>query len=93
MDILNAIWCALIKFWNAIQEHVIQNVVDLIAWLIALLPSLPITNEPLPWGDFGKAIGYFIPVGTMAQHFSLMLTVMIVWYSYEYAMRWVKMIK
>ncbi|HWK24762.1 MAG TPA: hypothetical protein VNS08_17245 [Ureibacillus sp.] len=93
MGVLNAVWCALIKFWNAIQDHVIQNVIDFIAMLIGLLPSFPVQNEPLDWGEFGSAIGYFLPVGTMAQHFVLMLAVIILWYSYEYVMRWIKMIK
>lgn len=93
MNIFDALWCALVKFWNAIQDHVIDNVVNAIAWLIGLLPSLPIGNEPLQWGDFGHALGYFLPVSTMALHFTLMLGLMLVWYSYEYVMRWIKMIK
>lgn len=93
MDILTPIWCALVKFWNAIQEHILQNAIDLIAWIISLLPSLEIGNEQLQWGEFGNAIGYFIPVATMVQHFTFMLGIMAIWYSYEYIMRWVKMIK
>lgn len=93
MGVLNAIWCALIKVINAVFDAVFQNVIDALAWIIDLLPSLPIGNQPLDWGVFGDAVGYFIPLGTMAQHFVLMLALMLVWYSIEYIMRWIKMIK
>lgn len=93
MGIFDAIWCAIVKVVNEVSEQVLQRVIDGIAWVIALLPSLPIGNEPLPWGDFGRSVGYFIPISTMVQHFVLMLAIMIVWYGVEYAMRWIKMIK
>lgn len=93
MGILNAIRCALVKVWNVIQEHILQNGVDIIGWIIGLLPSLPFEIQPIEWGEFGKLIGYLLPLGTMAQHFSLMLVLMALWYGYEYIMRFVKLIK
>lgn len=93
MGVLDSIKCALIEIINMFTESVLQKIINAIAWIIGLLPSFPIENEPLQWGEFGKAIGYFLPIGTLLQHFLLMLALMIIWYSYEYIMRWVKMIK
>lgn len=93
MDILNAIWCALIKVFNAIVEHILQTVVDAIAWVFSIFPSSPLPDTVLDWGDFGKNLGYFVPVSTFVQHFTVMLALMLIWYSYEYIMRWIKMIK
>ncbi|GAB0171937.1 hypothetical protein LSPCS325_53740 [Lysinibacillus sp. CTST325] len=93
MGIFDSIKCALIELCNLLIEHVLNNLLSAIAWVIGLLPSFPIENEPLQWGEFGKSLGYFFPLGTMAQHFVLMLTVIAIWYAYEYIMRWIKMIK
>lgn len=93
MSILDSIVCALIKLWNLFQEYILQIIIDFIGMLIGLLPSLPIPSEPVEWGEFGKAIGYFLPISSMVQHFVMMLGLMILWYSYEYIMRWIKMIK
>lgn len=93
MGILNAVMCALIKVWNLIQDHLIETLVNLIAGALDLLPSIPIESEELVWGEFGRAIGYFLPISTMLQHFTLFLGLMLVWYSYEYIMRLIKMIK
>lgn len=91
--ILNAIKCALIEFANMLIEHVLNNILAMVILIIGVLPTFPIPINPINWGDFGVAIGYFIPIGTMAQHFTLMLALMIIWYSYEYIMRLIKMIK
>lgn len=93
MSFFNAVKCALIEFANMLIEHVLNNFLSMIALIIGLLPSLPLPQNNLVWGDFGRSIGYFIPLGTMAQHFTLMLALMIIWYSYEYIMRLIKMIK
>lgn len=93
MAVFNAIKCALIEFCNILIEHVLNNILNAIAAVISILPKMPIPIDPLNWGDFGKYLAYFIPVGTMVQHFTLMLGLMLVWYSYEYIMRLIKMIK
>jgi len=93
MGILDSIKCALIEFFNFLIEHVLNNILSLIAAVIGFLPSLPINSSPLDWGVFGNAVGYFLPIGTMVQHFVLMLSLMALWYSYEHIMRWIKMIK
>lgn len=93
MGILNAVWCACIKVINAIIDHGIDTLINTLAWLIALLPSLPIQFQPLQWGPFGNLIGYFIPISTMLTHFTIMLGVVILWYSYQHIMRLVRLIK
>lgn len=90
---LDTIICALTKFLNFISENILQKIIDSIGWIIGLLPSLPFEFSPIPWGDFGKSLGYFIPISTMVQHFVMMLVLMALWYGIEYAMRWIKMIK
>lgn len=93
MGVFNAIKCALIDIVNALIEHVLNNILSMISTIIGILPQMPIPVEPLNWGDFGNSLAYFIPIGTLVQHFTLMLGLMILWYSYEYIMRLIKMIK
>lgn len=93
MGIFDMIWCALVKFVNMLSENVLQHVINAIAWVIGLLPSLPFAFPEVPWGDFGKSVGYFIPIGTIIQHFVMMLALVVIWYGVEYVMRWIKMIK
>lgn len=93
MDIFNAIWCAIIKVFNLIVEHLLQTIIEAIAWVIDLLPSSPLPDTIIVWGEFGRSIGYFLPVGTFIQHFIIMLALVLVWYAYEYILRLIKMIK
>lgn len=94
MAVFNAIKCALIEFVNLLIDHVLNNVLGAIAFVIALLPSVDFFGDSQQIsGDFGKYLGYFIPVGTLMAHFVGMLGLLVIWYSYEYVMRWIKMIK
>lgn len=93
MDILQMIKCALIEFFNMIIDHILNNALSIIEFLIGLLPSLPLPTPSLIWGEFGVMIGYFVPVGSLVKHFTLMLSLVSVYYAYEYIMRWIKMIK
>ena len=93
MGVLDAVWCALVKIINLVVEFVIDNVLGAIAWVIGLLPKLPVDAQPLDWGLFGDSIGYFLPIGTMAQHFVLFLGLMALWYAVETILRWTKTIK
>ena len=93
MGILNSVKCALIEVMNVFIEHVLNNVLAAIGAIVGLLPSLPLPDVRLEWGQFGSAIGYFLPVGTMIGHFALMVALVGVWYSYEYIMRLLRMIK
>lgn len=93
MGVFEAIKCALIEVANALIQHVLNNILSMIAAIISILPKMPIPIDPLNWGDFGASLAYFIPISTMVQHFVLMLGLMVLWYSYEYIMRLIKMIK
>lgn len=89
----DTIKCVLIEFTNMLIEHILNNILTMIATIVSFLPKIPISPEPMNWGPFGSAIGYVIPIGQMAQHFVLMLGLVAIWYSYEYIMRLIKMIK
>lgn len=93
MNILNAVWCACIKVINALIDYGLETITDTLGWVIALLPSVPWTFEPLQWGAFGDIIGYFIPVATMLTHFSLMLLVVVAWFSIQHILRIIRMVK
>lgn len=93
MAILNAIFCALIKVINALTDHVLDTITSTLGWVIALLPSVPWSFEPLQWGSFGQAVGYFIPIPTMLTHFTLMLALVIVWFGIQHILRIVRMVK
>lgn len=93
MSILYAIFCALIKFVNVLIDYVLDTILATIGWIIALLPSFPVLFKPIEWGDFGNAVGYFLPVSEMVLHFSLMLTLIVVWYSVQHIMRLIRLIK
>lgn len=94
MGIFNALKCALIEFANMLIEHVLNNILSAIAFVIDLLPSVDFYEDStFEMGEFGRSIGYFVPVGTMMQHFVIMLGLLLIWFSWEYVMRWIKMIK
>lgn len=62
-------------------------------FFVGLLPQTPFIFEPLEWGVFGNLIGTFIPVGTMATHFVLILTAIGLYYAVRWALRWLKMVR
>lgn len=93
MEIFNIIFCALIKVFNILTRHVLQTIVDILTWVIDLFPESPLPDTIIQWGDFGKSIGYFLPIGTFIQHFTFMLGLVILWYAYEYILRMFRMIR
>lgn len=93
MEIFEAFWCALVKFFNFIIENVFDLIISSIAWVVALLPSVPFEPEPLDWGEFGNSIGYFLPISDAIVHFSLMLILMIIWLGVQHILRVSKMIR
>ena len=90
---LQALFCALVKFCNMLIDMILDTIISSIAWLIALLPSVPWQFQPLQWGDFGKLIGYFIPIADMLTHFTLMLVLVAVWFSVQHILRIVRAVK
>lgn len=93
MNILYSIWCAIVKIINAITETALQTIIEVIASIISILPSIPIMFQPVEWGPFGNLVGYFIPISQMLGHFTLMLTLVAVWYTVQHILRLVRMIK
>jgi len=93
MAVLDTILCALIKFVNMITEGLGTWLFEIIAWLIELLPSSPFDLEPVKWGEFGRLVGYLLPISKMLFHFALMLGFVAMWYTVQHILRFVKMIK
>ena len=93
MAILDALLCALIKFCNMLIDHLLDTVISTLGWVIALLPSVPWQFKPLQWGAFGDVVGYFIPIADMLTHFTLMLLLVVVWFSVQHILRIVRAIK
>lgn len=93
MSFFHAIWCALVKFLNLITETALETIIETIASIISILPSIPIFFQPVEWGPFGNLVGYFIPISEMLGHFTLMLTLVAVWYTVQHILRLVRMIK
>lgn len=90
---LYAVWCALIKFFNMLIDVFLDTIIEVFAWIIALLPSIPWEFEPLDWGAFGDIIGYFIPIATMLTHFGTMLFLVTIWFSVQHILRIIRAIK
>jgi hypothetical protein len=57
---------------------------------IAVLPSFPALPE-LP-GEWGAAVSFFLPIGTMLGIFSAFVTAWVLWWGISQALRWVKVI-
>lgn len=93
MGILNALFCALIKFCNLLIEHLLGSVIEAMGWLVSLLPSIPWSFPVLQWGAFGDIVGYFIPIPEMLTHFAMMLVLVTVWFSVQHILRIVRAIK
>ena len=93
MGIFHAVWCAIVKVINALTDTVLDTIIEVIASIIMILPSIPIFFQPVEWGPFGNLVGYFIPISEMLAHFTLMLTLVAVWYTVQHILRLVRMIK
>jgi hypothetical protein len=57
---------------------------------VAVLPSFPAVPE-LP-GEWGAAVSYFLPVGTLLGILGGFLTAWAAWWGVSAALRWVKVI-
>ena len=93
MDIFDALWCAFVKLINFLVEYLLDVIISGIAWAVALLPTIPILADPIDWGPFGDAVGYFLPVADMITHFTLMLMLIVLWYGVQHVLRIVRAIK
>lgn len=86
------LYCALIKFANILISFLFSWWVELLIWVLDLLPEADFSADPLEWGVFGTSLGYFIPVGTMALHFASILGALTLYFAVQHILRLVKMI-
>lgn len=90
---LDSLLCALKKFFYWALNELTDLLNFLIGPLLNLLPNTPFEFEPVQWGEFGNAIGYFIPIDKMLTHFTLLLMAIVVYYAISHLLRFVKMVK
>lgn len=92
-DLMHILWCFFVKVLNFLIDYVLDSIFYVLAWALNLLPTVPILAEPLDWGVFGDAVGYFIPISSMIAHFSSMLLMMILWFTVQHILRIAKQIQ
>lgn len=85
-------YCALIKFANFIIGMMFNWWVDMLIWVIGLLPDADFSADPIEWGVFGNSIGYFIPVSSMASHFAMILSALVLFYGIQHILRLIRLI-
>jgi len=90
---LNDIYCLIIKVANMIIAVVFSWWIDMLIFILSFLPVSPFKFEPIKWGEFGNAIGYFIPVGRMAEHFAMILVAVTMWYALQHILRILRMVR
>lgn len=81
------------NFVAPIINFIIDLLVDIITFITGLLPQTPFNFQPVEWGVFGHAVGYFIPVGDMITHLALILTAVGLWYVVRWLLRLIRMIQ
>jgi hypothetical protein len=86
--------CSLKGMFNWIVENLFTILDVILSTLLALLPRSPFDfSHKLVWGDFGKLIGYFIPVADMLTSFSLILVTISVYYGIRHLLRLVRAVR
>lgn len=90
---LEGIKCLLIKLFNLIFNQTFEWIIDIMVWVLQLLPETPFVFEPIQWGAFGDAVGYFVPIQTMLVHLSYILSALVVWYAIQHIVRMLKIIR
>lgn len=76
-----------------IINFLIDLLVIIITGIMALLPQTPFKFDPLDWGLFGDAVGYFLPIGTMVAHLTIILASVGLWYAVRWLFRLIQMIR
>lgn len=90
---LDGLICLLIKFCNILFAVLFSWWIDLLIFMLTFLPASPFKFEPIEWGEFGNAVGYFIPVERMASHFVAILTAVTIWYMIQHVLRILRMVR
>lgn len=74
-------------------NFLIDLIVEIITFILDLLPATPFDFEPLEWGAWGDSVGTFIPIGAMATHFTIILSACFAYYIVRWALRLIRMIQ
>lgn len=90
---LEGIKCLLINLFNLIFNQTFEWMIDIMIWVLALLPHTPFIFEPIQWGSFGDAIGYYLPLAGMFTHLGYALVAIAVWYGIQHITRILKIIR
>lgn len=90
---LDIILCALIKFVNLLLFFFFNWWVDLLTWVLGILPDADFSADPIEWGSFGNTIGYFIPIDTMLKHFTLIMGAYVVFLSVRHVLKMIRFIR
>lgn len=86
------IQCYFIKLVNLLMNFLVNWWLEILIWVLELLPDADFAADPIEWGDFGNSVGYFIPVAKMASHFVLILGALVLYFAVQHVLRLVKMI-
>lgn len=79
--------------FTSIMDALIGLAVVISEGVFLLLPDTPFKFEPIEWGSFGKALGYFVPIKMMAGSFALLLLSIGGYYAIRTILRWIKMVQ
>lgn len=84
--------CFFIKLVNLLTKFLLDWWIEILIWVLELLPDADFAAKPIEWGEFGSAIGYFFPVTTMVTHFALIISAFVLFLGVQHILRLVKMI-
>lgn len=90
---LDGLWCILVKIINFFTQGLFQWWIEMMIWVLELLPSSPFKFEPLQWGAFGDALGYFIPFDLMLADLARLLLAVTLWYAIQHITRILRIIR
>ena len=78
-------------------EKILNGLIDVLVailnFFLALLPDTPFDFEPLNWGKFGQAIGAFFPLSSMVTHMATILTAFSLYYVVRWALRIIRQVR
>lgn len=90
---IDQLLCILIKFINLLTNGLLGWFADMLIWILELLPVSPFQFESLKWGNFGMAVGYFIPIEKMLLHLARILMAVGAWYTIQHIIRFLRIIR
>lgn len=90
---LDQVWCIFVKIFNVVFNQTFEWIIDIMIWVLQLLPPTPFVFEPIKWGVIGQSIGYYVPIEKMLLHLSYILSALLVWYAVQHIVRALRIIR